>query len=624
MPEPTGGDIPKFNLSDLIDVETFQSQLTQIFAQTFEKIRETEKMAFKATFDEIANYLGQMSGSFTKTFELTFNKISQMGEGSFQKLADQKDELIEKVKQQGAQEIAEIRKTATSEQEMIEKLAAKQKEIDDKIYHLKKDRQKELHEQQKKAVETEQRLMAGTQKLMKGVANEAGRYSKSIMETKTWWEAALLAITIATARLTSAAGAAAKIRGAGLMGVTPTAVAGAATIPRIPGITPPTGLAEKVFREPIGMKAITPFEADEFLGRLAEAPVVFREIITEVDGVAKISEDGVKSLERFLGVMSNFRPDMAANINTMVEVSNAFGMSIDDMTTSLLTAKDVSDTTGMHVLDAFQSLLNMSQSMRWLTKDADAAKITLMAFARPLTELDFKPEEIQMFTKEFAGLLGTMAPSKLAGLRVLAGKGFPKLEEDLINAAKAPLSLIRDAFKPILDRFEKGSAMRVFVTEQLAKSIGFMRAANTEGARGFLKVLDLAEENVKAAQEELKEFQTGEAYATLEELEKQGWKMLGDKVGPLKQIENMFAEILVGWTKWLIPAMEKLNTWLARKEQTRETWELMTSPSRWGETRTEILKHEAQYRAGTEDLKRTKLMKPEAIRKYKELGYPVG
>lgn len=552
MPEEQGPQQPQFRLEDIFNVGEIRQQLGSLFKDTFKDVESAGKTAFdgvisaaKGASETVLKVVEKQKKEEEKIRAEFDKKRLSAEEFKVKQLLKQRDDLLKKIKGVHVQELNNLRGMIKDKTKLSEAETRKRKE------HAKE--LKDFSVKMEKGI-LSARVSAGAatplqklQQSMNSLTDKTKGYARSLLQTKTWWEAIVVVLADAagqTARITEAQSA---LRAAGLAGTGGRLVR---------GIAGGTGGGElgRIAIDAMGRLQnelqLTAGDMAQLIQTLASAPQALKEV----------RDTGGESLNTFVAGMGRFGIQVEESMSIVSSTSNTFGMTLKNLNDVMNTAESITRDTGINFRDAFQSLVRLTGQMRTLTFNADAAQQIFLSTVGTLTQMRFAPQEIQRFNEAIAQVLGQMSPTALAGLVAFgqgaAPTGLAGRQQLLAAAEGAPQTLV-DFFKPVLATFEKGSAERLFATQKLAEKIGLGAATTVKGSQAFERIVDEFGENpeeMKAAFEKFKQ-----EFKPPAEIELEGFKALRDMRNPLINLEKTFRSFLNSISGPLTTVFKGLN-----------------------------------------------------------------
>lgn len=544
-----------------IDAAKFHARMKKIFGAAFEEMRKTGLDSFKHVY-----------ASAIKSHKLYETAASTADRNRYRALIDNQKKILDTILRQGRVEKQIIEENVTDETKLKEELGRKELEIADKIAKVKKANEAKIKEAHEAAVRSERE---GISKVLGGIKDKTREYAKSLLDTKSLWEAVVFLLIQASNRVPQITKAQAALRTAGLAGTAPTlglqALQGKAG--QAPGLIGGElgAIREGIFGPLRKELPITEDQIDQFVGTLAKAPRLL-----QAGSVQNVMKDGGKATRDFIAEMGAMGVSIEDSLDLMVNASNNWGMSVGDLNRTFRASAGLVKATGINFKDVFNIMGGLSQQLRSLTFNATAAENVFTATAVPLRQIGFMPSDIEKFTDSMGQLLANLSPSKLAGITAFTSGGFlggvagrarsqaaaDRPEEQMIAFARKALS-----------GFQKGTEERLFAIEALAKQ-GFAPAVagTRQGAIGFEKIVDSFGGNVDDMKKELDKLKESlkPKETEMERLQREGFSTLANLDTPLKNIENILMSIfqqistpLTGFLGQATPAMAALRTALA-------------------------------------------------------------
>lgn len=553
---PEGNDPqqpPKYNLEDLFNVGEIRQQLGSLLADSFKDMEIAGVAAFKNIteaakglqeilgkkgFDKLVTETKRAVGAMDKT-QRQFDKKRMTAEAfSFKQLVKQKDDILKKITAVHTKELQDLKKTIADKQKLAAAETKKSKEQAKEIKDFKLEMEKEILKAKIAAGKGSALDKAKNQ--MNDLVGAAREYKKTILDTKTWWEALLFVMAQAAGQSAEMAKSQAAMRAAGAGG------GGRVTGELVPGAA--AGALTDVAVGALGdLRTSLNLTAQDMSGLVqtfATAPKLIKEL-TSIGG---------ESAETFMKGMGRFGITLEESSQIASHASNVLGMSFEDLGKTMADSEAITNTTGINFRDVFQSMLSLQGSMRGLSFDADNARNVLVATVAPLKEMGFENAEIRKFAEGIGQVLGAMSPQKLAGMIAFTTGRAPtgkQGREDLLKAAKGDVSTLVDFLKPVLDNFETDSAERLFATQKLMESINMTGASNMTQVAAMEKVVDDFAKNPKEAKKAFEKAfgKPADIFKDASQIQKEGTEALVKMTHPLENLVKAlqgFADELAG------------------------------------------------------------------------------
>lgn len=331
---------------------------------------------------------------------------------------------------------------------------------------------------------------------------------------------------------------------------------------------------------------LAPTDQMESLSRITGSSKVFKETL----------QDGGSTLKTYTGLMGYMGISVEDSSKTLTDASNEWGASSKDLIGVFQIGKYVAKNTNLSFRDAFNSLYEMNKAVRSLTFNQQAATDLLFATVMPLNQLKFSSDEIKMFSQGLANMLGSLTPSRLAGLMSLKNGRMPTTAAELNAGAKGGMSTFVGAIKPILDKFPKDSANRVFAAQSLAQQYGIGQATTVKGSQALLSIMDQFGTGGKDFQRAMEKFQKEYKLPEdeLKDLQKEGFETIKANRTLLETMTNAVTAIAQVITQPLVETMKNANSFMSSKGATalRQEWERGKNAPTLSETVINLVKNQ--------------------------------